>query len=79
MEEEHSGALGVACSHATDTLEAVLGPIVSLSGYAETLHPDDHYADSGEPFRWDRQRHRELPGPDGKRRHRQRPHQQRHY
>ena len=52
MEEEHSGALGVACSHATDTLEAVLGPIVSLSGYAETLHPDDHYADSGEPFRW---------------------------
>ena len=52
MEEEHSGALGVACGHATDTLESVLGPIVSLSGYAETLHPDDAYADTGEPFRW---------------------------
>ncbi len=52
LESEHSGALGVACGHATDTLEAVLGPIVSLSGYADTLWPDDRYADSDEPFRW---------------------------
>jgi predicted dehydrogenase len=52
LEAEHSGALGVACSHATDALEGVLGPIVSVSGYADTLHPHDSYADSGEPFDW---------------------------
>ncbi|MAZ53233.1 MAG: hypothetical protein CMO31_04360 [Trueperaceae bacterium] len=52
MEEEHSGALGVACSHATDTLESVLGPVVSLAGCAETLHPEDIYSDTGEAFRW---------------------------
>ena len=52
LDAEHSGALGVACAHATDALEGVLGPIVSLSGYAETLHPHDRYADSGEPFMW---------------------------
>jgi predicted dehydrogenase len=52
MEEEHSGALGVATAHATDTLEFVLGKIDSLSGYAETLHPHDVYSDSQEPFLW---------------------------
>lgn len=52
MEEEHSGALGVATAHATDTLQAVLGAIVSVSGYAETLHPHDVYSDTGEPFEW---------------------------
>jgi predicted dehydrogenase len=52
MEEEHSGALGVAASHATDTLQSTLGPVVELSGYAETLRPADRYADTGEPFEW---------------------------
>ncbi|UCH25190.1 MAG: Gfo/Idh/MocA family oxidoreductase [Trueperaceae bacterium] len=52
MEEEHSGALGVAASHATDTLQAILGPVVELSGYAETLRPQDRYADTGEAFAW---------------------------
>jgi predicted dehydrogenase len=52
MEEEHSGALGVACAHATDTLQSVLGAITEISGYAETLHPQDHYADTQEPFMW---------------------------
>lgn len=50
--EEHSGALGVACGHATDTLESVLGNIESVSGYAETVFPDDTYTDTGKPFRW---------------------------
>jgi predicted dehydrogenase len=52
MEEEHSGALGVATAHSTDTLQSVLGPIVSISGYAETLHPHDVYSDTQEPFAW---------------------------
>ena len=52
MEEEHSGALGVACGHATDTLQSALGPITELSGYAETLRPHDTYADTKEPFMW---------------------------
>lgn len=51
-EEEHSGALGVATAHATDTLTSVLGPIGSLSGYAETLRPHDVYSDTKEPFEW---------------------------
>lgn len=52
MEEEHSGALGVACAHATDTLQSILGSITEIGGYAETLHPHDRYADTGEPFAW---------------------------
>ena len=52
MEEEYSGALGVACAHATDTLQSILGSITEVSGYAETLHPHDHYADTAEPFTW---------------------------
>lgn len=51
-EEEHSGALGVATAHATDTLQSVLGPIGSLSGYAETLRPHDVHSDTKEPFEW---------------------------
>jgi predicted dehydrogenase len=52
MEEEHSGALGVATAHATDTLQSILGPIVAVSGYAETLRPHDAYVDTGDPFVW---------------------------
>jgi predicted dehydrogenase len=51
-EEEHSGALGVATAHATDTLQSVMGPIRSISGYAETLRPHDVYSDTKEPFEW---------------------------
>lgn len=51
-EEEHSGALGVATAHATDTLQAVLGPIQAVAGYAQTLHPTDRYADTSQPLRW---------------------------
>jgi predicted dehydrogenase len=52
MEEEHSGALGVATAHATDTLQSVLGSVASVSGYAETLHPNDFYSDTDFPFEW---------------------------
>ena len=50
--EEHSGALGVATGHATDTLRSVLGEVASLSGYSEVLYPEDTYVDTGEPFEW---------------------------
>lgn len=52
VEEEGSGALGVACAHATDSLQFVLGSIAEVSGYTETLYPHDHYADTNESFEW---------------------------
>ncbi|NLE76624.1 MAG: Gfo/Idh/MocA family oxidoreductase [Chloroflexi bacterium] len=47
-----SGALGVAFCHGSDPLQFVLGGIASVCAESGTLHPNDHYADTGEPFRW---------------------------
>ncbi len=50
--EEHSGALGVATGHLSNTLRTVLGEITRVAGLANTLKPHDRYEDTGEPFEW---------------------------
>ncbi len=52
MEEEHSGALGVATAHTIDSIQSIFGNIQSLSAVTKTLYPDDTYSDSKELFKW---------------------------
>jgi predicted dehydrogenase len=51
-EDEGSGALQVATAHLTDTLQYLLGELTWVSGLRVTRQPEDHYADTGAPFRW---------------------------
>lgn len=50
--ESLSGALNVATAHSCEPLQYLLGPIIEVCATADTLLPDDHYADTGMPFRW---------------------------
>ena len=52
MEEEHSGALGVATAHTLDAIQSIFGNIKSLCAVTQTLFPDDKYSDSKEKFKW---------------------------
>lgn len=47
-----SGALNVATAHSVEPLQFLLGGVTDVCAATGTLLPDDHYADTGAPFKW---------------------------